>query len=288
MIPMLRHFGLNAAPFALTPNPQLYLAWEHPQAIMSGIEYALTRGDGILHLGGAVGSGKTLMCHLLLARLDGLQWNTAYLNGPLTDAEELPTLVLQEFGVKLEPGMTETKTLENFLLRELERGRRNILVIDEAQALGAAGLESLRQLSNLETDTHKLLQIVIVGNPELEQLLLRPDMQQLAQRIPFHFATKPIPNRLIGDYLRLRLQRCTDNVFNADIFDFSAIDLLGTASQGLPRLLNLLADKAMLAAYATGQGRVTRQLIRAAIMDTGHLALPMPWRDKLATWRRAA
>ena len=288
MIPMLRHFALRAAPFALTPNPNLYFSWEHTQAILSGTECALMRGDGILHVGGALGSGKTLLCRMLLAQLDTLGFNTAYLNAPIADPTQLPALVMQEFGIKPDPSIADYRTLGTFLLCEFGRGRRNVLVIDEAQALGPRGLECLRLLSNLETDAHKLLQIVMFGPPELSQMLMRPDLQQIAQRISFSLTTKPLPAKYVGDYVRFRLQRCADNVFNADIFDLAAIDLLTTASQGWPRLVNLLADKAMLVAYAAGQNRVTRQHLRAAIMDTGHLTLPMPWRDRLARWRRAA
>ncbi len=288
MIDVLRHFSLLEAPFALTPNPHLYFSWEHTQAILSGSECALLRGDGILHIGGALGSGKTLLCRLLLAQLDTLGFNTAYLNAPIADPAQLPALVMQEFGIKPDPVIADYRTLGTFLLREFGRGRRSVLVIDEAQALGPRGLECLRLLSNLETDAHKLLHIVMFGPPELGLMFMQPDMQHIAQRISFSLTTKPLPGKYVGDYLRFRLHRCTDDVFQADIFDAAAIDLLTTASQGWPRLINLLADKAMLAAYADGSHRVTRQHLRLAITDTGHLSLPLPWRDRLANWRRAA
>ena len=288
MNPILRHFGLRAQPFALTPDPQFYFPWDHAQAILAGAEFALLRGDGLLHIGGMAGSGKTLLCHLLLTRLDRLGVNTAYLNAPVADPLHLPAIVTREFGAEPGGGAETYRGLGEFLLREFAAGRRNVLVIDEAQALGARGLELIRLLSNLETGAHKLLQIVMFGQPELDRLLARPALRQIAQRIAFGFTTQPLPAALAGDYVRHRIGLCASDEAAPDLFDPAATALLADSSRGWPRLINILADKAMIAAYAAGEDRIRRAHIRAAITDTPHLDWPVSLFGRIIARRAAA
>ncbi|MEJ0063345.1 MAG: AAA family ATPase [Alphaproteobacteria bacterium] len=285
MTPILNHFSLRDHPFALTPNPHLFFPSEHPQAMLAGLEFALMRGDGLLKITGAIGSGKTLLCRLLLDRLEALAVNTAYLNAPVTDPKYLPLIVAREFGVEPSDHCEPYRDLREFLLREFAHGRRNVLVIDEAQALGAQGLELVRLLSNLETETHKLLQIVLFGQKELDGLLARHDMRQVAQRITFSFSTRPLPRDQVAAYVRYRLQRCAEGYHGPDLFSPAAVKLLTAASRGWPRPINILADKALIAAYGAGGKRVERAHIRAAIGDTRHLPLPVPFLDRLI-WRR--
>lgn len=286
--PILDFFALSDQPFALTPNPSLFFPWEHPHSILAGAGFALRRGDGLLKISGAVGSGKTLLCRLLLDRLEAAGCNTAYLNAPVADARNLPLIVAREFGITPSDRLEPYRDLREFLVSAFSHGRRNILVVDEAQALGESGLELVRLLSNLETETHKLLQIVLFGQAELDTLLQRPALRQINQRISFSFHTLPLPACLVGRYVGFRLQRCAAAPGN-EFFTSPAMALLAHASRGWPRLINLLADKALLAAY----GAQTRQIglghVRAAIADSRHLALPLPWAERLRQrWAQAA
>lgn len=279
--PILSFFALHDHPFALTPNPQLFFPWEHPHAVLAGAEFSVLRGDGVLKISGAIGSGKTLLCRLLLDRLEAAGCNTAYLNAPVADAAQLPLIVAREFGITPSDYLEPYRDLREFLLRECAHGRRNVLVVDEAQALGERGLELIRLLSNLETETHKLLQIVLFGQSELDALLHRPVLRQIAQRISFSFATKPLPPSLVPHYVGFRLQRCTTGYRGQDLFTPAAMTLLARTSNGWPRLINLLADKALLVAYGAQAAQVTPAHLRAAIADSKHLTLPLSWADRV-------
>lgn len=277
--PVLDFFALCDQPFALTPNPQLFFPWEHPYAVLAGAEFALLRGDGLLKISGAVGSGKTLLCRLLLDRLDAAGCNTAYLNAPVAESKHLPLLVAREFGITPSDHLEPYRDLREYLLREFSHGRRNILVVDEAQALGVGGLELIRLLSNLETETHKLLQIVLFGQAELDGLLQGMMLRQIAQRISFSFTTKPLPQNLVGHYIGFRLQRCTSTYRGQDLFSTAALEKIAQSSMGWPRLINLLADKALLAAYSMQQPQVSVAHVRAAIADSRHLGLGQSWAE---------
>lgn len=279
--PALDYFGLRESPFALTPNPQLFFPWEHPQAVLAGLTYALARGDGLLTVSGAVGSGKTLLCRLLLGRLEAEGVNTAYLNAPVTEAKYLPLIVAREFGITPADHREPYRDLREFLLGQFAQGKRNVLIVDEAQALGESGLELIRLLSNLETETHKLLQIVLFGQVELDQLLRRVMLRQIAQRITFNFTTKPLPQSLIPAYVGFRLQRCALGYRGQELFAPAALYRLGKVSGGLPRLVNLLADKAMLAAYSASQPQVTAAHVRAAQVDSIRQRGPSTWLGRL-------
>lgn len=275
--PALDYFGLSRAPFALTPDPQLFFPWEQPQAVLAGLSFALARGDGLLTVSGAIGSGKTLLCRLLLSRLEAEGVNTAYLNAPVTEAKYLPLIVAREFGLTPADHREPYRDLRDYLLQQFAQGKRNVLIVDEAQALGESGLELIRLLSNLETATHKLLQIVLFGQTELDKLLQRVMLRQIAQRIAFSFATKPLPQSLIPAYVGFRLQRCAQGYRGQELFAPAALHRLGKASGGWPRLVNLLADKALLAAYSASQPQVTAAHVRAAQADSYRQRGSLTW-----------
>ncbi len=279
--PVLDFFALQAPPFALTPNPDLFFPWDHPQTVLAGLEFALQRGDGLLKVSGAVGSGKTLLCRLLLNRLHAAGCQTAYLNAPVTEAKYLPLIVAREFGITPTDHREPYRDLRAFLLQSHAQGKRNVLVVDEAQALGASGLELIRLLSNLETGTEKLLQIVLFGQAELDTLLQSVALRQIAQRIGFHFTTQSLPAALTGCYVGFRLQRCARTYRGQELFMPGALQLLAQRSGGLPRLINLLADKAMLAAYSAQQPCVQPHHMRQAIADSASV---LPHSGRWAAW----
>ncbi len=280
--PILDFFGLREQPFALTPNPELFFPWDQPQAVLAGLEFALLRGDGILKVSGAVGSGKTMLCRLLLERLQALGCATAYLNAPVAEAKHLPLIVAREFGLNPADHQEPYRELREFLLQAHAAGRRNVLVVDEAQALGAPGLELVRLLSNLETEAHKLLQIVLFGQAELDALLAQQTLRQIAQRIGFGFSTEPLPLPLVGTYVGFRLQRCAVTYRGMEVFAPAARNLLAQRSGGWPRLVNILADKAMLAAYGWRQPQVSLAAMQAAVADCAATHLPpVTWTERL-------
>ncbi|HAX91809.1 MAG TPA: AAA family ATPase, partial [Rhodospirillaceae bacterium] len=163
-MPFLEHFGFESYPFGLTPNPDLYYPCAETEALLAALKFSLSRGDGFLKIVGEVGTGKTLICRLLLGSLAKQPVNTAYLCAPSPiKPEHIPSMIAKEFGVKVKATQDSAAALRDFLVAEHARGRRCVLVIDEAQALGEEGLEAVRLLSNLETETDKLLQVVLLG-----------------------------------------------------------------------------------------------------------------------------
>ncbi len=240
MMPVLKHFGLAAYPFALTPNPALYLPWDEHKSILASLQFALQRGDGLLKVVGEVGTGKTLLCRLLLQELVKTD-NAGYLNAPIEDLRVLPMAVCREFGIEPKDAADPYSALTDFLLAEHAKGKRNVLLVDEAQALGSAGLEIVRLLSNLETDTKKLLQIVLFGQVELNKLLQQHSLRQVAQRINFSFETKSLSSDLVAQYVEHRVALSTEGKA-APLFDQAALAVIAEASGGIPRIVNLLAD----------------------------------------------
>lgn len=180
-----------------------------------------------------------MLCQLLLEWLQALGCATAYLNAPVAEAIHLPLIVAREFGLSSVDYQEPYRELRDFQLKVHAAGRRNVLVVDEAQALGASGLELVRLLSNLETEAHKLLQIVLFGQTELDALLEQQALRQIAQRISFGFRTEPLLLSLVGAYVGFRLQRCAISCRGMDVFAPAARNLLAQRSCGWPRLINI-------------------------------------------------
>ena len=274
-MPFLNHFGLNDYPFSLTPNTDVFFPDEHAQAVLASLVFTVQRGEGLLKVVGPVGSGKTMLCRMLLEQLKTFPVNTAYLNAPMAiTPAELPRLVLREFGLEDKTDY-DAHLLRAFMLGEHAKGKRNVLIVDEAQALGAEGLEAIRLLSNLETSTHKLLQIVLFGQTELDKLLRRRALRQIAQRLNFSFATRPLSAPAAAAYVRFRLDRSARNNACRIRFAPKALSFLAKASQGLPRVIHILADKALLALYAEGGQIVESRHFHIALRETP--AVHRPW-----------
>jgi len=276
---LLDHFHLRQYPFSLTPNTELFFPWDEHRSILEALEFALRRGDGLLKVVGEVGTGKTMLCRLLLKRLAA--WATiAYINAPMGAPATLVRSVCREFGLHLSADDDPNARLDAFLLAEHAAGRACILVVDEAHRLGAEGLEIVRLLSNLETETHKLLQIVLFGQAELDRLLARHELRQVAQRIIFGFATAPMDRKLVRNYVSHRIGLSSEPLHRSPVFSDRALDLIAARGAGIPRAVNLIADKSMIAAYAEGAERVEARHVRAAVAETGEAASGAAW------WRR--
>lgn len=260
----LKHFNLTDRPFAITPDPRfLYLSARHREAL-AHLLYGLGEGGGFVQLTGEVGTGKTTICRCLLEHIPD-NVDLALVLNPKVTAHELIATVCDELGVEYPPGNSSIKTLTDvlnrYLLEAYARGRRTVLIIDEAQNLSADVLEQVRLLTNLETATQKLLQIILIGQPELRTLLAREDMRQLAQRVTARYHLEPISLEETGAYIRHRLQICGTS---QPLFSRSAIDRIQRLSGGIPRLINVLCDRAMLGAYVEGKSQVDTGVVRKA------------------------
>lgn len=263
----LHHFNLAERPFSITPDPRfLYMSARHREAL-AHLMYGLGEGGGFVQLTGEVGTGKTTISRCLLEQVPD-NVDVALVLNPKVTAEELIATVCDELGVAYPAEIHSIKTLTDVLNRHLleahARGRRTVLIIDEAQNLSAEVLEQIRLLTNLETATQKLLQIILIGQPELRTLLARDEMRQLAQRVTARYHLEPISREEASAYIQHRLQVCgiSHNIFKKD-----AIDVIQQLSGGIPRLINVLCDRAMLGSYVEGQSRVDSKIVRKAAKE---------------------
>ncbi|PAU76367.1 AAA family ATPase [Halovibrio salipaludis] len=261
-------FGLRDAPFSLTPNTRYFLrAPSHGQALEL-LLVALRQKEGFIKVSGEVGTGKTLLCRLLLNALEG-KLTTAYIPNPQLGPTELFEAIADELGVTLDdPSNTHRalSALQQYLIDNAASSGAAVLVIDEAQSMPVETLETLRLLTNLETESRKLLQVVLFGQPELDELLARPDLRQLSQRITFQHRLETLSPETVADYLQHRLAKAGWN--GGRLFQPRAVRLISRASGGTPRLINILAHKALIAAYGRGEREITSRHVRQAIRDT--------------------
>jgi general secretion pathway protein A len=260
----LKHFNLTERPFSITPDPRfLYMSARHREAL-AHLLYGLGESGGFVQLTGEVGTGKTTICRCLLDQVPENVDIALVLNPKVTSTELIAT-VCDELGIEYPEGNTSIKSLTDVLNRYLldayARERRTVLIIDEAQNLSADVLEQVRLLTNLETPTQKLLQIVLIGQPELRKLLARDDMRQLSQRVTARYHLDPISREETGAYIKHRLQICgaTQTVFNK-----RAVDKIQQLSGGIPRLINVLCDRSMLGAYVEGRTQVDPKVVKKA------------------------
>ncbi len=283
-MPYLTHFNLAEHPFSLTPDTAMYFPGMVHQEVFESVSYAIERGEGIVKVAGEVGTGKTMLCRRLLDTL-GDKVEIAYLNNPRDDADWVVRAICREFGLDVQNSNDLYDSLNRFLIQKHAEGISSLVLVDEAQALGETGLESIRLLSNLETEKRKLLQIVLFGQPELDRLLAKHTLRQVAQRINFSFETKPLTEPEAIAYIRYRAKMASRNPDAAmEIFAESSIKYLVRAGQYNPRLMNILGDKSLLAAFADGATQVMRKHIKAAVREARQLSLrrsdkffPVPW-----------
>jgi len=272
-------FGLKQAPFSIAPDPHYLFMSERHREALAHLLYGLDGGGGFVLLTGEIGAGKTTVCRCFLEQIPA-NCNVAYIFNPKLTVTELLQAICDEFHVPVPAGAQTVKDyvdpLNAFLLAQHAAGRNNVLIIDEAQNLSADVLEQLRLLTNLETSERKLLQVVLIGQPELRGMLARPELEQLAQRVIARFHLGALSEAETAQYIRHRLG--VAGLTGALPFDRKALRLIHQLTRGVPRRINLLCDRALLGAYAGGQAQVAPAIVRQAAAEVFDAATPAPRR----------
>jgi len=274
----LDHFGLNELPFGITPDTAFTVLTRGHQEALNTLLVALDSGEGFIKITGEVGSGKTLLCRRLLQSLPKGDVVSAYLPNPHLAPRTLFLALAEELGLSSAGSDDDyhvLKQLNNGLLDFAAAGYRVVVCIDEAQAMPLETLESLRLLSNLETEKRKLLQIVLFGQPELDRRLAEPSVRQLRQRIAFHYELSGLGCEEVATYLVHRLR--VAGYRGEGVFAKRAVRCLHRASRGTPRLLNILAHKSLLATFGDGRHQVRASHVRRAAADTEGASAPGWW-----------
>ena len=260
------HFGFKEKPFKLVPNPEyLFLSRSHEEAL-GHLNYAISQGDGFVEITGEVGTGKTTLCRAFLESLDETT-AAAYIFNPKLGPKQLLKTINDEFGIAYAADDTKDliDQLNAFLMQKKREKKRAIVVIDEAQNLSRTVLEQLRLLSNLETNREKLLQIILVGQPELSEMLDSHELRQIGQRISLRYRITPLSFRDTQDYIQYRLNVASQK--GARIFDKSACRHIYDYSRGIPRVINIACDRALLAAFSRNRTTVSGRTARMAIRE---------------------
>jgi type II secretory pathway predicted ATPase ExeA/septal ring-binding cell division protein DamX len=278
----LEHFGLTEAPFKITPHTEFFFSGASRGETLEALLYSITSGEGIVKVTGEVGAGKTMLCRVLMERLPP-SVETIYLAVPSLSRDEMLATIAGDLDLETQ-GMSTTKlirALQEKLIEIHAEGRQVVALIDEAHAMPLETLEEIRLLSNLETSHFKLMQIVLFGQPELDQHLSLQNMRQLRERITHSFTLLPLPPRDIKDYVDFRLRAA--GYKGPDLFTADPLRLIAEASEGLTRRINIYCDKTLLAAFAAGTHTVTPDLVRAAITDT-QIVVPDTNKRRGAIW----
>ena len=275
-------FGFSEKPFDLTPDPKyLYLSPKHKE-VLAHLVYGLQENNGFLKIVGEVGTGKTMICRSFLRELRA-DFNIAYIFNPCINELELLQTINTELGI---PGKSKSKkklvdVLNGFLLEERSKGHRVVVIIDEAQDLQPNVLEQLRLLSNLETDTEKLIQIVLIGQPELDKVLATDDLRQLRQRITIKWELLPLNLEETRGYIQHRLNVALGK--GKVRFSREAVEMVFRYSRGIPRMINVVSDRTLLIAFTQSTKKITPKIVKLAVSDIGELVPLESWADKF--WR---
>ena len=273
----LDHFGLSELPFGITPDTSFTVLTRSHQEALNTLLVALNSGEGFIKITGEVGTGKSLLCRRLLQALPE-NAVSAYLPNPYLAPRTLLLALAEELGVAVDSASDDyhlLKCVNEALLAYAGDERPVVVCIDEAQAMPLETLESLRLLSNLETEKRKLLQIILFGQPELDRKLAEPSVRQLLQRIAFHYRLLGLDRQEVANYLAHRLR--VAGYRGEGVFGPRAVRLLHRASRGTPRLLNILAHKSLLAVFGEGRHAVRASHVRQAAADTEGAGSPGWW-----------
>jgi MSHA biogenesis protein MshM len=274
----LRYFNLTELPFSITPDTSFFMNRAGYQDALNVLTIALRSGEGFVKVTGEVGVGKTILCRKLM-KCVSREFVTAYIHNPYIKSDSLLFAIADALSVKYSESISQhvlMKLITRALLDTHRNGKKVVVCLDEVQAMPVQTLESLRLLTNLETEKRKLLQVVLFGQPELDMLLNQPSVRQLKQRITFSYRLLPLNKVAMYAYIRYRLQvaGCNDNT----LFTRRACEALYRHSNGIPRLINILCHKALICAYGEGKKKVTHKHVNIAALDIEHTKVnPESW-----------
>ncbi len=263
----LEFFGLKEAPFRITPITEFFFSGANRGEILDALVYSVSEAEGIIKISGEVGSGKTMLCRMLLERLPK-HIETIYLANPSLSREEMLYAIADGLGLHIEKERVGIimQNIQKKLLEKARQGKRVVVLVDEAHAMPIDTLEELRLLYNLQVGSFKLIQIMLFGQPELNDKLEQPNMRQLKDRILHHFNMQPLSGEVVESYLMFRLR--TAGYHGPNIFSAKALHLIANTSGGLMRRANVLADKALLSAFIEGTHNIDSRHVQAAIADS--------------------
>ncbi len=264
----LEHFGLDRPPFKITPDTSMFYSGNKRGAALEALKYAITSGEGIIKVVGEVGSGKTMLCRMLEVELDS-QVEIVYIANPSLSPENILHLIAFELKLNITPDSSKLEvmqSLQDYLLQKHACNRQVVVFVEEAQSMPVETLEEIRLLSNLETGDYKLLQMVLFGQPELDEKLRQPSIRQLKERITHNFYLDPFPADDVYRYLNFRLRAV--GYRGPDLFTRGVANRIERKSNGLTRRINILADKALLAAFSDGGHAINRHHIQLAAKDS--------------------
>lgn len=262
------HFGLTQAPFKITPNTDFFFSGGNRGPVLEALIYAITHGEGIVKVSGEVGSGKTMLCNMLQNRLPP-NVESVYLANPSVAPEDVLHAIAFELGLGVDRHADRLEVmhaLQDYLVQQHASGQRVVVFVEESQSMPVATLEEIRLLSNLETRNDKLLQMVLFGQPELDEILRRPDIRQLRDRIAHSFRLDPLTDDQVREYLSFRMRAA--GYRGPDIFSRAVVRQITRASSGLTRRVNLIADKALLAAFSENTHTIEARHVDAALRDS--------------------
>jgi len=274
----LEYFGLKRHPFRITPDTELFFPGGGRGEILGALAYAITSGEGIVKVVGEVGSGKTMLCRMLVERLPATV-GIVYLANPRLSPAEVPHAIAFELKLPVSPGSERfvvMQQIHEYLLAQHSAGRSTVVFVEEAQGMPLETLEEIRLLSNLETRRHKLLQTVLFGQPELNERLQHHSVRQLRQRISFQYELRGLDRDELDRYLHHRLSIASYS--GEPLFGRAVVSKLHRITGGTPRLVNIVAHKALMLAYGEGKPRVSARHIRDAAADTPEVRRDwLPW-----------
>jgi general secretion pathway protein A len=278
------YFGFSEKPFTITPNPQFIYLSEHHREAFAHLLYGIDSHAGFIAMIGEVGTGKTTVLRTLLTQLDPDKYRSALIFNPCLSGEQLLANICREFGVVPDEGYSfgYLDTLNLFLLEQHAAGRTVVLVIDEAQNLAPDVLEQVRMISNLETVRDKLIQIILAGQPELNDVLNRHDLRQLSQRIAVRCRLTPMGMRDTEEYIRHRLKVSGSRI--PGLFSAGAVRRIYRFSRGVPRLVNIVCEQALVLAWTRESSRVTPGLAAEVIAVAKHNSGRRSIRQRIHDW----
>lgn len=260
-------YGLKEKPFEITPDPDFFFASENHREGLANLKYAIKEGKSFTVITGEVGSGKTILIRKLLNQLKSVA-RTSYIFNPIMNRNDFLAFVCRDLGMEIQEGLSDgmlVSALHEFLLQCYERKEKVFLIIDEAQAMDPDLLDLVRMLTNLETSKSKLLNVILMGQPELTDILNTQRFRPLKQRVTVRFDLKPLSREETGEYILFRIKKARSR--DLRIFDKGAIDEIYKFSKGIPRLINVICDNALLTGFARGAKRLNKRVIKDVVKE---------------------